>query len=190
MLNILLNQIQSVIQVKAITEINSVINIEYFDNNSPSPSQIDKINNLLIDWPLKKIKFKKIDLLDQNWKKRVKTGWQTPAGYSLGIDISDVTLLTGAFILSKEANAMGMNDPINIVDTNGESHALSVQDLTVLMLQYGQARAILSNLYANLKKSINESTSIEELNTINFVALDTVSPSRPRELVAVFIREE
>lgn len=167
MLNILLNQIQSVIQVKAITEINSVINIEYFDNNLPSSSQIDEINNLLIDWPLKKIKLKKIDLLDQNWKERVKTGWQTPAGYSLGIDISDVTLLTGAFTLSKEANAMGMTDLTSIIDTNGESHALSLQDLTVLMLQYGQARAIMSNSYAIIKKSILESQSEEEVEAIN-----------------------
>jgi hypothetical protein len=35
------------------------------------------------------------------------------------------------------------------------------------MLQYGQARATLSNSYAALKQSINESTSIEELNAIN-----------------------
>lgn len=167
MLNILLNQIQSIIQVKAITEINSVINIEYFDNNPPSLSQINEINNLLIDWPLKKIKLRKIDLLDQNWKEKVKIGWQTPAGYSLGIDISDVTLLNGAFTLSKEANAMGMTDPTNIVDTNGESHSLSLQDLTVLMLQYGQARASLSNTYANIKKSILESQSVQEVEAIN-----------------------
>ena len=167
MLNILLNQIQSVIQVKAITEINSVINIEYFDNNPPSSSQIDEINNLLIDWPLKKLKLEKLKQLDLAWTETVKAGWTTQAGYKLGIDIQDITLLTGAFILAKEANSIGLTDPSYIVDTEGNSHGLSLPEFTQLMLQYGQARATLSNSYASLKKSINESTTLEELNAIN-----------------------
>ena len=62
---------------------------------------------------------------------------------------------------------MGMTDPTSIVDTNGESHSLSLQDLTALMLQYGQARAIMSNSYATIKKSILESQSEEEVEAIN-----------------------
>ena len=62
---------------------------------------------------------------------------------------------------------MGMDTPVSIIDLDGIAHTLSLQDLTVLMLQYGQARASLSNSYATIKQSINNSTTIEELNAIN-----------------------
>lgn len=169
MLNILLSKIQSIVNIKNIIDENSIITIKYFDGeeNQPSESQLLQINELISQWPLEKTKLEKIQLLDDNWKIKVKTGWQTPDGYSLGIDISDVALLNGAFSLAKEASIMGINDPINIVDTNGQSHSMNLQDLTVLMLQYGQARASLSNSYANIKQSINSASSIEELEAIN-----------------------
>jgi hypothetical protein len=167
MLNILLSKLQNIIPIKAIVERNSTISIEYFTENMPSESQILEINNIVSQWPIDKIKLEKIKLLDESWKVMLKTGWETPDGYSLGIDISDVTLLNGAFTLAKEASLMGMNDPISIVDLDGASHSLSLQDLTILMLQYGQARASLSNSYAAIKQSINAATTIQELDAID-----------------------
>lgn len=167
MLNILLDQLQSVIPIKAISEVNSVISIEYNEDNLPSQEQIDQINQLLNLWPLEKVKLAKIDELDRAWNAKVTQGWQTPSGYSLGIDISDVTLLNGAFTLAKEANNIGINDLATIVDKEGQSHSMNLQDLTLLMLQYGQARSILSNSYASIKQSINAATSSEELASID-----------------------
>ncbi len=167
MLNILLSKLQNIIPIKAIVERNSTIDIEYFIDNMPSESQLLQISNIIDQWPLEKIKLEKIKLLDESWKVRLRTGWETPYGYNLGIDISDVTLLNGAFTLAKEASLMGMNNPTSIVDLDGASHSLSLQDLTTLMLQYGQARASLSNSYASIKQSINMATTTEELEAIN-----------------------
>jgi hypothetical protein len=168
MLNVLLrNQIKNIIPIKAIVQSGSKIYIEYFEDNQPSEEQLQQIDNILSSWPLEQDKLKKIQELDILWSETVKSGWTTQAGYKLGIDIQDITLLTGAFILAKEANNIGLTDPSYIVDTEGNSHALSLLEFTQLMLQYGQARATLSNSYAALKQSINESTTPEELNAIN-----------------------
>jgi hypothetical protein len=167
MLNILLKKLQDIIPIKAIVERNSTIDLEYLENNTPSESQLLQISNIIDAWPLDKAKLEKINLLDESWKVKLKTGWQTPDGYRLGIDISDVALLSGAFTLAKEASLIGMNDPVSIVDLEGNSHPLSLQQLTVLMLQYGQARATMSNSYATIKKFILESQSEEEVEAIN-----------------------
>jgi hypothetical protein len=167
MLNTLLNEIQDVIVIKRIAEIDSLIQIEYFEDNQPTEEQLIQINDIIDSWPLKKNKLKKLQELDIAWSEIVKSGWTTQAGYKLGIDIQDITLLTGAFTLAKEANNIGLTDPSYIVDTDGNSHALSLSEFTQLMLQYGQARAILSNSYASIKQAINNSTTLEELNAIN-----------------------
>lgn len=167
MLYYLLTAINSIIPVQMICETENGIEPIYYDDNQPSPSQIQQVSQLISSWPLQKSKLEKLKELDQLWNETIKNGWTTSYGYKLGIDVQDITLLTGAFILAKEASNVGLTDPSYIVDTEGNSHELSLLEFTQLMLQYGQARAILSNSYANLKKSINEATNLEELNAIN-----------------------
>jgi hypothetical protein len=84
----------------------------------------------------------------------------------LGIDIPDVALLNGNFVLAKEAAGMGITDPVFVVDTTGESHAFNLADLTALMLQYGQARAVLSSQDAAKRTAINNANTIEELDNL------------------------
>ena len=48
----------------------------------------------------------------------------------------------------------------------GESNEFNLQDLTMLMLQYGQARAALSSQDAAKRKAINNATTLEELNNL------------------------
>lgn len=167
MLSILLQKIEKIIPVLSIYERSSGIEIEYLFNNIPSEAQIEQINLIIDNWPIDKAKLEKIKSLDNNWKLKIKSGWQTPDGYSLGIDVSDVALLNGVFTLAKEANSIGITDLVNIVDVDGQSHAMNLQDLTILMLQYGQARASLSNAYAIAKQNINDANSLEELEAIN-----------------------
>jgi hypothetical protein len=167
MLNKLFEMLQSIVPIKTLLDNNGIIIIEYFENNTPSESQILEINNIIDQWPLHKAKLEKIKSLDESWKLKLKNGWETPDGYSLGIDISDVALLNGVFTLAKEASLMGINNTIYIVDLDGISRSLSLQNLTILMLQYGQARASLSNSYAAIKQSINAATTIQELEAIN-----------------------
>lgn len=165
MLYKLVQQLNNVLPIRGISESNNIISVMYI--NQPTELQLTQINEVIDSWPLQKSKSEKLNQLDEIWSSTVKNGWTTTNGYKLGIDIQDITLLTGAFTLAKEANSAGFTDPTYIVDTEGNSHALSLSEFTQLMLQYGQARATLSNSYANLKKSINEATNLEELNAIN-----------------------
>jgi hypothetical protein len=168
MLNHLYRDLLPIIMVKTLSESSDgSVNIQYYEDNQPSLSQIEEINTILNAWPLQKLKIQKMQILDNVWKEKVKDGWETPSGYSLGIDVSDITLLNGAFTLAKEANNIGINDLATIVDKEGQSHSMNLQDLTLLMLQYGQARSILSNSYASIKQSINAATSSEELASID-----------------------
>lgn len=167
MLNILLDDLKNIIPIKAIVERSSTIELEYFSDNTPSEEQLENINLIISEWPFKKAKLNKIKLLDDQWKYKVNLGWTTQSGYRLGIDTQDIALLNGAFTLAKEASLIGITDPVSIVDLDGISHSISLQDFTILMLQYGQARSLLSNSYASIKQAINSATSIEELNAIN-----------------------
>lgn len=167
MLNYLYQQIAAISNIAVLSESTSGVFIEYYQDSLPSENQISQINTIISNWPLQKLKLEKIKILDNNWKQKIKIGWQTPTGYSLGIDISDVALLNGAFTLAKEANNIGIDDPASIVDIDGQSHTMNLDDFTLLMLAYGQARASLSNSYANLKRAINEASSIEELDAID-----------------------
>lgn len=113
---------------------------------------------------LKNIKFRQ---LDDEWNMIITSGWPTPYGWKLGLTSNDISLLTGNFILAKEAYSMGLGDSFVVVDTDGMAHELNLADLTALMLQYGQTRALLSTQYANTRLIIKNCTTIEELNNIN-----------------------
>jgi hypothetical protein len=117
---------------------------------------------------LEEAKQQKLEALDEVWKEKIKSGWATPYGWSLGLDISDVTLLMGAFLLLKEASALGLQNSTTIIDIEGVSHELNIQDLTSLMLAYGQARSQLSQEDSLLRLQIKSSTTIEELEGINY----------------------
>ena len=132
----------------------------------PTPEQLDQVNSIIESWPLEKTKLEKLEEVDAEWKTILEAGWQTPYGWSLGIDIADVALLNGNFVLAKEAAGMGITDPVFVVDTTGESHAFNLADLTALMLQYGQARAVLSSQDAAKRTAINNANTIEELDNL------------------------
>lgn len=86
------------------------------------------------------------------WK--VDQGFTTPEGWRLGLTQEDVTLLTGAFVLAKEADALGAPIP-PVIDMDGVPHEMdSIEELTAIMLGYGQARAALSAEYAARKAAI------------------------------------
>jgi hypothetical protein len=81
-------------------------------------------------------------------------GYTAPEGYVLGLTDRDVTLLTGNFVLAKEAAALGAPLP-PVIDKDGGVHPVeNIEDLTLLMLAYGQHRAALSAEYAARKAAI------------------------------------
>lgn len=132
----------------------------------PTDEQADAVNAILASWPLERAKLIKLEELDQKWEETLDNGWATPYGWKLGLSTQDIALLNGNFTLAKEASFMGITDPVFVIDTDGESHEFDLQDLTMLMLQYGQARAILSSQDAVKRKAIKNSASIEDLSNI------------------------
>jgi hypothetical protein len=86
--------------------------------------------------------------VDAWFQTKLDAGYTADGGYVLGLSDPDVTLLTGNFVLAKEAAALGAPIP-PVIDKNGGVHAVSsIEDLTTLMLSYGQYRATLSSEYA------------------------------------------
>lgn len=73
-------------------------------------------------------------------------GFVSSDGIALGLTNEDVLLLTGNFVLAKEAAALDLPIPA-VIDTSGVAHELGIDDLTTLMLEYGQHRAKLSADY-------------------------------------------
>jgi len=120
----------------------------------PTPEQEAQIAEVISGWDALRDKNAKLRLIESSWQATIDAGWTTPYGWKLGLTIQDITLLTGAFILAKEAQTMGLASSGVIVDTDGLAHELSVADLTGLMLQYGQARAALSAEYAAAKAAL------------------------------------
>jgi hypothetical protein len=158
-------QIVSIVSIEGVQDLgNNTFHIEYL--TEPSPEQLTQVNNIIEQWPLHKAKLEKLEQLDISWKTTMNNGWTTPYGWKLGTDNQDVTLLTGAFILAKEANNMGLSTTGTVIDMEGKSHELPLQDMTILMLQYGQFRSQLSSQDALKRELINNAISIEELEQI------------------------
>lgn len=165
MLEILHNQINNVVSICGVADNrDGTYRVDYL--SEPTSEQQIKINAIIQNWPLEKLKLEKLSDVDNQWKLTVENGWTTPYGWKLGIDTQDVTLLTGAFILAKEASSIGISTPVSIIDTDGVPHNLELSELTALMLQYGQFRSNISSEYANKKNSIKNATTLEELNNI------------------------
>ena len=166
MLNILHEKIDEIITIAGVTKSPDGSYQIHYENETPNPTQQQQIDQIIQNFPVEILRIQKIEELDNNWQEVLKNGWETPYGWKLGIDNQDVTLLTGAFILAKEANNMGLSTTGTVIDMGGKSHELSLQDMTVLMIQYGQFRSQLSSQDALKRVLINNAISIEDLEQI------------------------
>ena len=93
---------------------------------------------------------------DEWMAEQIAAGFTTESGITLGLAEADVTLLTGNFVLSKEAASMGMEIPA-LIDASGVAHTMNtIEELTAIMLAYGQHRAALSAEYAHRKSDTAE----------------------------------
>lgn len=163
MITILHNKINGVIPIYGIAhEGDGSYRVDYIDQ--PNTEQLELVNSMLESWPLEKAKLEKLETVDNEWQNTLNAGWTTPYGWKLGITTQDVALLNGNFTLAKEAANLGITDPVFVIDTDGESHEFNLQDLTLLLLQYGHARAALSSQDATKRKAIKNATTLEELN--------------------------
>lgn len=168
MLTLLHEKINKIVPILGISENeDGSYRIDYV--NEPDQAQLDQINKIIQDWPLEKLKLSKIDELNIEWTKTLNNGWATPYGWKLGLTTQDIVLLNGTFALAKEASSLGINNPISIIDTNNEAHEFNLTDLTLLLIQYGKARADLSAKYSLKINLIKEVSSIQELDQISLI---------------------
>ena len=164
MLNNLHKKINDIVPIIGIVYDNNIYNIQYID--SPSQEQLASVNYILNNWPLEEAKLFKISELDIVWTQKLNDGWITSFGWKLGLLTEDVTLLSGAFILAKEAAEMGISDLATIVDSNGVSHSMVFSDFVDLMLQYGQYRTTISLWYSEKLSLIKSCSTIQQVNNI------------------------
>jgi hypothetical protein len=92
---------------------------------------------------------------DKWFKEQIAAGFTGPNNIKMGLETSDITLLTGNFIMSQQAVALGMPLP-PLMDMNGLAHFFAnIEELTQVMLAYGQHRANLAMIYASRKAAID-----------------------------------
>lgn len=92
--------------------------------------------------------------LDEWYRFAIEEGFASESGIRLGLSDTDIALLAGTFVLAKEAAAAGLPLP-PVFDRHGAPHTFgSIEDLTALMLAYGQYRAQLSTEYAARKAAL------------------------------------
>lgn len=100
--------------------------------------------------------------VDQWFATQIAEGFTTAEGWTLGLSESDVTLLTGNYVLAQQAAALGMPIP-PVIDTEGVPHEMEeIEELTAIMLAYGQHRAQLSAEYAARKAAIPQPVEPQE----------------------------
>jgi len=143
------------------------------DLNSPEGLLITNLINQAWDYipdaepdELSQAKARKIQAINNEWLTLEKTGWDSGQGYYLGITPSDVALLVGVFCLAKEAAALGLELPHLISMANTPISFTSIQEMTLLLLQYGQARSNMASSFAARRKAVADATTIEEVNFV------------------------
>lgn len=100
--------------------------------------------------------------VDAWFAAQLSEGFTTAEGWTLGLAESDVTLLTGNYVLAQQAAALGLPIP-PVIDVDGVSHEMeTIEELTAIMLAYGQHRAQLSSEYAARKSAIPQPVEPQE----------------------------
>jgi hypothetical protein len=123
---------------------------------------------------LNELKKEKLDLLAQTWASVLRSGFWTTLdgttenGFFLRLETADVTLLTGAFLLLKEATAIDATATTVIVDTSETPHVVDLAQMTAVMLGYGNHRALLSSEELSFRQQVVAATTAEELAAIDF----------------------
>ena len=70
------------------------------------------------------------------------------------------------FSLAKEAAALGLELPHLISMANTPISFTTIEEMTLLLLQYGQARSNMASSFAARRKAVADATTIEELGVI------------------------
>jgi hypothetical protein len=165
MLIVLHEKINSIVPIHGISDNgDGTYRVDYV--SEPTEEQIVLVNKAIEDFPLSLAKEAKLKQIEVEWAEVEKTGWDSGKGYHLGITPSDVALLVGVFSLAKEAAALGMPLPGLISMENNTIEFETIQDMTVLLMNYGKARSDMAKAFAARRKAVEDATMIEEIPVI------------------------
>ena len=109
---------------------------------------------------LSQAKARKLQDIDNEWFNLEKIGWDSGRGYNLGISPSDVALIVGVYSLAKEAALLGLPLPSLISMNNTPINFSSIEEMTSLLLEYGQARSVLAKTFADKRKAVENATEV------------------------------
>lgn len=115
---------------------------------------------------LENAKSEKLNQLNGEFMVMEKDGWDSKKGFRLGTSPNDIALLTGLFSLAKEASALGLPLPSLISLENIQIDFSNIEEMTSLMLQYGEARAKISRDFAARRRAVQSATTVEEVQAI------------------------
>jgi hypothetical protein len=88
------------------------------------------------------------------FNEQIAAGFIGPNNLQMGLKTEDITLLTGNFVMAQQAVALGLPLP-PVIDMNGLAHFFAnIEELTQVMLAYGQHRANLAMFYAARKAEV------------------------------------
>lgn len=165
MLAVLHETINSIVPILGVADNgDGTYRVDYVED--PTEEQLVLVNAAIADYPLMLAKEQKLEQINNEWAAVEKAGWDSGQGFSLGITSSDVALLVGVFSLAKEAAALGLPLPSLISTTNTTVSFNNIQEMTNLLLQYGQARSALADAFAAKRKAVADATTVEEVNAV------------------------
>lgn len=137
-----------------------------------TPEQRAAAQEALLRWPvvLKNRKAREEALTEvQSWfDEQIATGFIVPSknGMKLGLTNADITLLTGNYIMAQQAATLGLPLP-PVVDVYGVAYFFAtIDELTQVMLAYGQHRANLTMHYAARKAEVDAQFPEEAAPTV------------------------
>ena len=161
MLIVLHEKINSIVPIHGISDNgDGTYRVDYI--SEPTEAETVLVNKAIEDFPLSIAKEAKLKQIEAEWVEVEKAGWDSGQGYHLGITPSDVALLVGVFSLAKEAAALGVELPHLISMANTPISFTTIQEMTMLLLQYGQARSNMASSFAARRKAVADATTIEE----------------------------
>ena len=107
-------------------------------------------------------------LLESTWKKRLAQGI-TVGARTLRCEESDRNAFSQLLVMLAEAERLGqLPTTIPITDRSGQIHMLSVPDLRLLLLAYGNAYQSLWTQKAQYHAAIEQAETVEAVNQISF----------------------
>ena len=137
--------------------------IDYHEHATQEQKQAAQ--EIIQQWPIIRAKEIKLQEIENQWQTKLQTGWDCGQGH-LGLNAEDVALLAANFALAKESASLGGQIPPLITKENNIINFENIQDLTQMMLAYGQARSMLSIEFAEKRKAVEKATTIQELEAI------------------------